>query len=327
MRLVASLNTWIGERVRAREQPLPTRVGECANCSAPVNGAFCARCGQETSIEVPTARRFLRDAAGRYVALDGRLWRTLAILCAHPGRLTREYLAGRRLRYVRPGRLFLVLSLALFAVLRLNTAAPLIVVDRAPGTDAPRVAIGVPPPGAQGAPGGTSVLNIELDNNLNVMLDDSTAPWLAPLRDRLATYNALNREQKAQQLVDGMLRNGPYAAVALLPLFAALMKVVYLGRARRHPTRPSRYAAHLVFGAHNHAYLMLATLVFALVPAGPVRASVMAWSLAYLPWSMRTVYGGSWLGIVVRFVVVASIYLACFAAACVGLLVAAVLLR
>ena len=118
MRPVATLNTWLVERVRRRARPLPTRVGHCANCGAPVDGAFCARCGQETAIELPTARQFLRDAAGRYVALDGRLWRTLAALCARPGLLTREYLAGRRRRYVRPGRLFLVLSLALFAVLR-----------------------------------------------------------------------------------------------------------------------------------------------------------------------------------------------------------------
>ena len=230
---------------------------------------------------------------------------------------------------MRPGRLFLVLSLALFAVLRLNTSAPLIVVDESGGADAPRVAIGVPrpPPGSQGAPGGTSVLDIDLDNNLNVTLGESSAAWLAPLRDRLAAYNALTRQQKAQQLVDGMLRYGPYAAVALLPVFAGLMKLAYLGRTRRHPGRPSRYAAHLVFGAHNHAYLMLATLLFALLPIGPLRVLVMLWSLAYLPWSMRTVYGGHWLGIAVRLVVVASLYVVFFAAACVGLLAAAVMLR
>jgi hypothetical protein len=52
----------------------------------------------------------LREAAGRYVALDGRMWRTLIGLFFRPGFLSREYFAGRRRRYIRPARLFLVRS-------------------------------------------------------------------------------------------------------------------------------------------------------------------------------------------------------------------------
>ena len=70
----------------------------CRNCVAPAPDAFCPRCGQETRLALPTARQFIKEAAGRYVALDGRLWRTLAALLLHPGFLTREYLAGRRRR-------------------------------------------------------------------------------------------------------------------------------------------------------------------------------------------------------------------------------------
>lgn len=68
---------------------------------------------------LPTFRAFMREAAGRYVALDGRLWRTLFGLVARPGFLTQEYFAGRRRRYVRPARLFLVLYLLLFAFIGL----------------------------------------------------------------------------------------------------------------------------------------------------------------------------------------------------------------
>ena len=81
------------------------------------------------------AGAFLREAAGRYVALDGRLARTLFHLLFRPGFLTREYLAGRRKRYIRPARLFLVLALALFAVLRVASEAQpggAIVFDAAP---------------------------------------------------------------------------------------------------------------------------------------------------------------------------------------------------
>ena len=80
-------------------------------------------------MQLPTARVFMREATGRYFSLDGRMWRTLAALLFRPGFLTREYFAGRRRRYIRPARLFLVLSLALFAAIRLFASAPMLVVS------------------------------------------------------------------------------------------------------------------------------------------------------------------------------------------------------
>src|ERR1700681_1651494 len=91
----------------------------CRNCGSTVDGAYCATCGQETKLGLPTLREFLREAAGRYVALDGRFWRTVFALLARPGFLTREYLAGRRRRYIRPARLYLFATLIFFAVTRL----------------------------------------------------------------------------------------------------------------------------------------------------------------------------------------------------------------
>ena len=55
--------------------------------------------------------------------------------------------------------------------------------------------------------------------------------------------------RKVDQIVAGVCRYAPYAAIALLPLFALLLNIAFLGGKRRHPTRPRRYAAHLVFGA------------------------------------------------------------------------------
>ena len=57
---------------------------------------------------LPTFAQFLREATGRYVAFDGKLWKTLFPLLFRPGFLTRAYLAGKRRRYIGPARLFLV---------------------------------------------------------------------------------------------------------------------------------------------------------------------------------------------------------------------------
>jgi hypothetical protein len=284
----------------------------CANCGAAIAGPYCAQCGQETSIALPTATAFLREAAGRYVALDGRMWRTLGALFFKPGFLTREYLAGRRRRYVRPGRLFLVLWLALFAAVRL-TGHGLAVLE--PGAaEAPRTS-SAPPEVRNAAQNGIDFDFGELNSSF------------APVRARLAAFDHLTREQKAEQIQGGMLRHGPYAMVALLPLFAGMLQLVYVGRARRYPSRPRRYAAHLIYGAHAHAFVALALLAMVLVPFAPVRTVLLLWVLAYLPWSLWAVYGGRWSGIAARVVVISFLYLVCFALAMAGLVVAAVLLR
>ncbi len=49
--------------------------------------------------------------------VDGRAWRTLRTLFAHPGALTREYLLGRRRSYTPPLRLYLAISVSCFVLM------------------------------------------------------------------------------------------------------------------------------------------------------------------------------------------------------------------
>ena len=293
----------------------------CANCGAPIDGTYCANCGQETSLDLPTARAFLREAAGRYVALDGRLWRTLAALFFRPGFLTREYLAGRRRRYVRPGRLFLVLSLALFAGLQLTTEPPS--VDE-PGATAEQHS-------EEAAITGKHGFGFSVGDNVEVKVFDpypnQDVPIVNALRKRVEAFNAMPPEQKREQLFGRTLRYGPYAMVALLPLFAGLLKVAYVGRRQRYPMRPHRYAAHLVYAAHVHAFAALAVLAMVAIPLAPVRGILSLWIVGYLLWSMKAVYGGRWTGVVARWLVVSAVYLVFFAVAVEALIIAVVVLR
>lgn len=100
-------------------------VPACRNCGAPAGGRYCPECGQETALHPPSAREFLQEFVGHYVALEGALWRTLKKLVV-PGALTVEYLAGRRRAYVPPLRLYLTASLLFFLATRLlSVAVPL----------------------------------------------------------------------------------------------------------------------------------------------------------------------------------------------------------
>ena len=290
----------------------------CRNCGAAAPGNYCPACGQETDLALPSATNFLREAAGRYVALDGRMWRTLFNLLLHPGFLTREYFAGRRRRYVRPAKLFITLSIAMFAVFRYAGHAPVLVeagsagkADAAASERASREA-------------GAAGLSIGPDFDLD--LDVGTWPRLAPLRKRIEAFNRLPRDEKSTQIFYGTLRYAPYAAIGLLPAYALLLQLAYAGSARRHPLRPRRYAAHLVYAAHNHAFLFVVGILFALAPS-PLRTPLALWALGYGIVSMKVVYGGRWSGALVRAALTGVAYSLFFVLAIAALLVAAITLR
>jgi hypothetical protein len=114
---------------------------------------------------------------------------------------------------------------------------------------------------------------------------------------------------------------------ALLPAIAALLKILYLGRGRRYPARPRLYGEHLVFAAHNHAFLFVAGSIVTLLNQGWFVGVLATWMLVYLAWATRVVYGGPWLGITARAMVLGIAYLILFAFVTIGLVVAAVLLR
>ncbi|HVF64173.1 MAG TPA: DUF3667 domain-containing protein [Casimicrobiaceae bacterium] len=300
-----------------------TAVKPCRNCGAEAPGVYCPRCGQETAVALPTARQFLKDAAGRYVALDGRLWRTLAALLFHPGYLTREYLEGRRRRYIRPARLFLVLSIAMFALFGVMAPIPtisdvtMLKIDSNEGTDS----------ASAGTPKSTGP-RLEFDKDANLVFEGTPGgPIGDVVKRRVDRFNALPRDAKIEQLASGSVRYGPYAMVILLPAFALLLKLLYLGRSRRHPERPRLYAEHLVFAAHDLSFFFLIVMLAVVVPWGPMRAALFVWAIVYSLWAMKAVYRGRWFGVFARALVLATSYVMLFAIVVGGLLIAAVLLR
>ena len=89
-------------------------VERCLNCGAPLVGAYCSECGQRTQLRRLSMAALFHDVLHDLVDLDSRVWRTLVALLFRPGRLTNEFIAGRRTFYFPPFRLYLVLSLVYF---------------------------------------------------------------------------------------------------------------------------------------------------------------------------------------------------------------------
>lgn len=100
-----------------------TQVGEgpCANCGAPIVGPYCPQCGQATH-----ARRSIIHMGEELLYglfnFDTKLWRTLPMVFFRPGTLTRNYIFGKRARYISPLALFLFCIFFLFFVVSLAPA-------------------------------------------------------------------------------------------------------------------------------------------------------------------------------------------------------------
>ncbi len=265
----------------------------CDNCGNPVPQRFCGACGQRLDSPVHSVWEFSAHAAEDLTHADSRLWRTLAALMFRPGHLTREFLAGRRARYLPPLRLYLVLSVAFF--LWAGLANPHLQVVRIDPSDLAANGTPLAPEAKSVGADGTvtrSYVNESPQQRADRICKDATydGPWaktLGPLVPQ-ACHRVL--EDNGRRLAEAYLHNVPRAMFLFLPLLAAVMMLLYW--------RPRRfYIEHLLLCLHNHAFvfllLLLAWPLRRLVPAlGPL----IGWSVFfYLAWyvfrSMRVVYG------------------------------------
>src|SRR6058998_1764637 len=93
-------------------QPLP--FTHCQNCGAELTGPHCAQCGQAAIDYRRSFRHVVVDVLDSFLNWDSKFFTTIALLIVKPWRLTNEFLAGKRVRYVNPLRLYLLASILFF---------------------------------------------------------------------------------------------------------------------------------------------------------------------------------------------------------------------
>lgn len=89
----------------------------CLNCGTALVGRHCHQCGQAAHVH-KTLGAFFHDLLHAVFHFEGKIWHTLPLLAWKPGKLTREYIDGRRASYVSPIALFLFCVFLMFAVVK-----------------------------------------------------------------------------------------------------------------------------------------------------------------------------------------------------------------
>ena len=102
----------VGANIEGREGGAPGD-GDCANCGAKLTGPFCAQCGQHAYPRRKLVHVIAELAHGLFY-LETKTWRTLPMVVFRPGTLTRDYVFGKRARYLSPLTMFLFAIFLMF---------------------------------------------------------------------------------------------------------------------------------------------------------------------------------------------------------------------
>jgi ribosomal protein L32 len=101
-------------RRKNQERRTLSRLTHCENCGAQLSGRYCAQCGQAAIDYRRSFRHVIIDVLDSFLNWDSKFFATIGLLIAKPWRLTNEFLAGMRIRYVHPLRLYLLASFLFF---------------------------------------------------------------------------------------------------------------------------------------------------------------------------------------------------------------------
>jgi hypothetical protein len=305
----------------------------CRNCDTGLIGPYCSHCGQRNDEYAVSLHVLARDFADEYLSFDSRLFRTLLNLFFRPGFLTRQYLVGRRERYVRPLRLYIVASLLFFlalslvqplgrvmdgergAEMRLSEAFGMLTEDGTQPTG-PTAAdtVAVPAdPVATGA-GEPAARPPDMPQIVDV------GPWQIDVGARAERLGGMTFEGLAAAFRDSFERYLPRMMFLLLPLFALILKLLYV-------RRRWYYAEHFIFALHVHAFFFAVFLLLLVLPGGTVLTRVlMLWGLLYLFIAMRHVYRQSWLKTGLKYLTLTAVYSVALLLTFAGLVVTTLLL-
>ena len=262
----------------------------CLNCDAPLAGVYCASCGQRDSRPNPTLREFADEWFTEMFHWDGKLPSTVKTLLLEPGRLTEDFLAGRRARWLSPLRLYIICSIAFFL------SGP--VIERVTGYSAKAVAR----------------LNVTGDSSELQKLTDSTTFVNDPeIRDN-RLIRAIGAERAWTLITNQVLLKDlvaeaiPKAMFALLPFFALITWLVWRSKGIEYP-------AHLVFAFHVHASFFLALLAGNLIePIGSLwltlvaQLAMLVYSTWYVVAACKRALGGTSAEVFARTTVLGLVY-------------------
>ncbi len=300
---------------------------QCLNCGTELKGPFCYFCGQPDRNFMRFFPVLLRDLMEDLLDLDSRFIRTMKPLLFKPGRLTRDYMEGRRFRYAPPMRLYIFSSIVFFLLAALLSSDWIsigssvdengniqVVGDHADERQEIEDALKNLPPEAQQKIDVEKTLSELKDKDVTVGSDAfkvediqfNDEPWNREtnpvdikwlpgwLNDRIndeieeSPHKAEQINENPNLIIDKVFDILPATMFVLLPLVALIFKFWYLF-AKRY------YIEHLIFSLHNHAFIFVSLIVILLANLAQTQLAAQDYPVASDTMGWLAIVIGMWI--------------------------------
>jgi len=228
----------------------------CQNCGHTVTARFCSNCGQENTETRQSFAHLVRHFAEDVTHYDSNFWLTMRYLLFRPGYLTKEFLKGKRNRYVPPVRLYIFISFLTFFL-------PYVLPDL--GDDVPEHTPAAPieQVAAERTANDISYSDGEIHiphRYRSIKQLDSTELAL-PESERMGWYeywlekkyiniNKYNGHQLTEKFRESFYHNIPKGLFIYMPLFAMILWLF-------HTKKRWFYFDHAIFTLHYFSFMLL----------------------------------------------------------------------
>jgi hypothetical protein len=319
----------------------------CLNCGTKLLDSYCHHCGQRDLPKRQTLRELIENFIGSFFSFESKFFRTVKFLLFNPGFLPLEYAAGKRESYFHPARAYVFISFIFFTLLfalpdadkksqssESNTnkleegAQYLEQIDSLSGGSVKSDSVimyGIDGKkiGTKKRDSGFSLSDTpfnsvrEYDSAQQLLAEDKRDGWLT------RTFEIKNielkkhykgedgRKQFKKDFVDRFFNSFPKVLFFLLPVFAAILKLLYI-------RRDFYYSEHLVFSVVYFNFFYLASSVILLVNLIPaignwLTAATVIWIIIYLPIAMKRMYKQSKRKTILKFSILFFTFTTCLA--------------
>ena len=221
-----------------------TKIKNCRNCGAELQGKFCSECGQEDHPKNVTLKLLFSDFIDDYFTLDSKLFKSFIPLLFKPGLLTLEYFKGRRVGYVKPFRMYIITSIVFFFMAFLNHGD---YVSYSADNNPPELA-NQPISVETEIDTEDDVWAFSLDTDSTVV--DSISILDMFLEERGDRLGEMSNEEINLHMTNFLRGNIPKALFVLLPIFAFVLKI-FFWKQRKY------YLEHLIHALHLQSFLYL----------------------------------------------------------------------
>ncbi|MBN1970824.1 MAG: DUF3667 domain-containing protein [Candidatus Delongbacteria bacterium] len=212
----------------------------CRNCGNECSNNFCSHCGQRTKEPKKNFKELVDELFDNFIDFDKVFFLTIKKLLISPAFLTKEYLTGRRVKYVNPFRLFIMLSFIFFMAIYIENNSENYYKVYSQLSEK------------------LSADSIDFDDLRSSLNTDSTDQNEITVFDSATQvdffnfHSSTNEEVKfdKKKLMDNFQSNIPIALFLLMPLTALYLKILYIRRKRY-------YLEHLIFSLHLHSFSFL----------------------------------------------------------------------